>query len=275
MVRKIIQIDDQKCDGCGLCIPNCPEGAIQILDGKARLVSDRFCDGLGACLGYCPQGAITVLRREAEAYDESLVMEQIVQHGPATIHAHLKHLKEHGETELFNEAILFLKKRGISLEPKAPADACACPGAESKQFRKAAALNSSSEETPSALTHWPVQMHLIPPAAPQYCGKDVLLAADCVAFSVGDFHTRHLPGKALAIACPKLDSNQDIYVDKLVALIDQAQIRSLHVMIMQVPCCRSLLQLALAAAEKAKRRVPIKYSVVSLQGEILKAESVQ
>ena len=263
MKRKIIQIDESRCDGCGLCMPNCPEGALQLLDGKARLVNDRFCDGLGACLGHCPQGAITIEEREAEPYNETLVMEKIVRQGPATIQAHLEHLKDHGETGLYNEAVLYLKKTGtpVPIQEKA----CGCPGAAIQEFKP----------IESALTHWPVQMHLISPLAPQYQGKDVLLSADCVAYSMPGFHSRYLSGKSLAIACPKLDDGQDVYLKKLVALIDEARINTLHVMIMQVPCCRGLLNLALDAAQQAQRRVPIKCSIVSLQGEILKEDWVQ
>lgn len=272
MKRKIIQIDEKKCDGCALCMPNCPEGALQLIDGKARLVSDRFCDGLGACLGHCPQGAITVIEREAEAYDESKVMEQIIQHGPSTIQAHLDHLKEHGETTYYNEAILFLKKNGIVLPPPPLTHHCACPGAENKQFTPHAPKHSPSpldHTSASALTHWPIQMHLISPHAPQYQNQDIVLSADCVAFTSTELHTRFLPGKSLAIACPKLDENQEIYLEKIIALMDQSNIRSLHVIIMQVPCCRGLLQLALEAQKQATRKVPIQCTVLSLQGEIL------
>jgi ferredoxin len=275
--RNIINISAEKCTGCGLCIPNCPEGAIQIIDGKARLVSDLFCDGLGACLGHCPEGAIVIEKREAEEYDENKVMENIVKQGKNTILAHLKHLKDHGETKLLSLAIAYLKERNIqnpleeeSMETKEP---CGCPGSKSMNFTKAKKQETAETASQSSeLTHWPVQLHLISPMAPQYQGKDVLLSADCVAYSLGNFHSGYLKGKALAIACPKLDENQEVYAEKITALIDQAKINTLTVMIMQVPCCGGLLHLAEQAASRASRKIPVKSIVVGLQGDILKEE---
>jgi ferredoxin len=277
MERNIITIDQEKCTGCGLCIPNCPEGAIQIIDGKARLVSDLFCDGLGACLGHCPEGAISIEKREAEAYDEGEVMANIVQQGPATIKAHLQHLREHNETEYLKQALDYLKKEGIEipqeLQSDAPAAHAGCPGSRTRTLdRDAPAANAAP--SPSQLGHWPVQMHLVSPGAPQYRNADVLLAADCVAYALGDFHARWLSGKALAIACPKLDAGLDVYMEKIKALIDEAQINTLTVMIMQVPCCGGLLRLAQKAASETNRKVPVKAVVVSIEGEILKEEWV-
>jgi NAD-dependent dihydropyrimidine dehydrogenase PreA subunit len=255
MKRSIITIDEAKCTGCGECIPGCPEGALQIIDGKARLVSDLMCDGLGACLGTCPEGAITVEEREAEPYDERAVMAGIVKQGPNTIRAHLAHLKDHGQTQYLNEALALLRERGIdvpAMEQRAP----------------------SAPAGRSELTHWPVQLHLIAPGAPHFHGSDLVLAADCVAYALGDFHAGYLKGKTLAIACPKLDQGQEIYLDKLKALIDDAKINTLTVMIMQVPCCRGLLELARGAAAQASRKVPVKCIVVSPRGEILSEEWV-
>lgn len=281
MKRNIITIDEQKCTGCGLCIPNCPEGAIQMIDGKARLVSDLFCDGLGACLGHCPEGAITIEEREAEPYDEARVMENVVQHGENTILAHLKHLKEHGQNEYFQQAVAFLQEKGIEnpllKETNATGGAPAhggCPGSRSMSFKQADAGGEESGPRPSRLTHWPIQLHLLSPMAPQYQGADVLLAADCTAFSLGDFHKDYLRGKALAIACPKLDEGQEVYLEKIRALVDDAGINTLTVMIMQVPCCGGLLQLAQQAVSTAARTVPVKCIVVGLQGEIIKEEWV-
>jgi len=279
MKRNIIKIDEEKCNGCGLCIPNCPEGAIQIIDGKARLVSDLMCDGLGACLGHCPEEAITVEEREAEPYDEKKVMANIVKAGPNTIKAHLAHLKDHGQNEFLEQALEYLKENNIPVpeeEDKMKASAhTSCPGSQSVAFEKAdtpaAALEGSR---PSQLTHWPVQMHLISPNAPQYQGADLLLAADCIAFSLGDFHKDYLKGRALAIACPKLDEGQEIYLEKLKALIETAKINTLTVMIMQVPCCGGLLNLAKKAVEEAERNIPVKIIVVGIHGEILKEEWV-
>ena len=277
MKRNIISIDEQKCNGCGLCIPNCPEGAIQIIDNKARLVSDLMCDGLGACLGHCPQGAITVIEREAESYDERKVMVNIVKQGPGTIKAHLLHLKEHGQTEYLEEAVKFLQENGIGVpeleNDASPKHFSGCPGAKSLSFQK---VKHTETEGPvaSELNYWPIQMHLISPLSPHYKDSDMVLAADCVAFSFGDFHRKLLKGKTLGIGCPKLDENQEVYLEKLTALIDIAKINTLTVVIMQVPCCMGLLNLARKAIDAASRKIPLKCVVVSLQGEILNEEWV-
>lgn len=281
MKRSIIKIDEEKCTGCELCIPNCPEGAIQIIDGKARLVSDLMCDGLGACLGHCPEGAITVEEREAEPYDEHKVMENIVKHGSNTIKAHLKHLKDHGQTEFYEQAIDYLQKNNMEI-PKEEDKKMqpmhhggGCPGSHSMNFDRNVLEEEKMEgKRPSQLTHWPIQMHLISPNAPHYQGADLLLAADCTAFSLGDFHKDYLKDKVLAIVCPKLDEGQDIYLEKLKALVDTAKINTLTVLIMQVPCCGGLLRLAQKAVEEANRKIPIKAIVVGIQGEILKEEWV-
>jgi Pyruvate/2-oxoacid:ferredoxin oxidoreductase delta subunit len=282
MKRTIINIDENKCTGCGLCIPNCPEGAIQIIDGKARLVSDLMCDGLGACLGHCPEGAISQIEREAEAYDERKVMVNIVKQGVNTIKAHLKHLESHNQTEFYNQAVAFLNENNIPVpnikEAAMPHQHFeGCPGSRTMSFadeRENSATEDLGGKRPSALTHWPVQMHLISPNSPHYQSKDVLLAADCVAFSLGDFHKDYLKGKALAIACPKLDEGQEVYLEKIKALIDEAKINTLTVMIMQVPCCGGLLRLVQKAAAECKRKVPVKCIVVGIKGDILSEEWV-
>ena len=281
MKRNIINIDEDKCTGCELCIPNCPEGAIQIIDGKARLVSDIMCDGLGACLGHCPEEAITVEERDAEEYDERKVMENIVKAGPNTIKAHLNHMRDHNQNEYLQQAIEYLKENNIELPQEneepiiKPEIHQGCPGSRVMDFHTDTKSESNQEgKRTSQLGHWPIQMHLISPNAPHYQGSDLLLAADCTAFSLGDFHKDFLKGKTLAIACPKLDDGQDIYLDKLVALIDGAKINTLTVLTMQVPCCSGLLHLAQQAAEKAERKIPVKTIVISLQGEILKEDWV-
>jgi ferredoxin len=280
MKRSIINIDEEKCTGCALCIPNCPEGAIQIIDGKARLVSDLMCDGLGACLGHCPEEAITIEEREAEPYDEKKVMANIVKAGPNTIKAHLDHLRDHGQDDFLKEAIAYLEENNIEI-PKDKektmnhAPHSGCPGSKTIAFEQEdAAAEALTGSRPSQLTHWPIQMHLLSPNAPHYQGADLLLAADCVAFSMGDFHKDYMKGKTLAIACPKLDEGQEIYLEKLKSLIDTAKINTLTVMIMQVPCCGGLLRLAQRAAEEAERKIPIKSIVVGLKGEILKEDWV-
>jgi len=281
--RKIIKIDEEKCTGCGLCVPDCPEGAIQIIDGKARLVSDLFCDGLGACLGTCPEKAITVEEREAEPYDEKRVMENIIKQGENTIIAHLRHLKEHNQLEYLLQAVAFLEEKGIEnpMHKMAGGDRPfteghgGCPGSRSMDFADHhAGKGDETGQRRSQLAHWPVQLHLISPSAPQYQGADVLLAADCTAYAAGDFHKDYLKGKALAIACPKLDEGKDEYIEKIRSLIDDARINTLTVMIMEVPCCGGLLKLAHDAAARAARKVPVKCLVIGIQGDVLKDEWV-
>jgi ferredoxin len=284
--RKIIKIDVDKCDGCGLCIPGCPEGALQLIDGKARLISDLFCDGLGACIGECPEGAITIEEREAEKYNEAKVMENIVKGGENVIRAHLEHLKEHGEDKYLAEALDFLKKKGIDV-PKEKitagkghdhsAHSSGCPGAKMMDFSNEESSQKVVEvgTRPSELKQWPVQFHLISPQAPYFREKDVVLSADCVAYALGDFHKDYLKGKSLIIACPKLDEGQEVYVQKIAALIDEAKINTLTVMIMEVPCCRGLLNVAVEGASKAKRKMPIKLVVVGIKGQVLNEEWVK
>ena len=277
--RNIIKIDENKCNGCGLCMPNCPEGAMQMIDGKARLVSDLFCDGLGACIGNCPEGAIRIEEREAEPYDEKKVMANIVKQGEKVIKAHLKHLKLHGEEALFKEAVGFLKDKGVEIpEPEKEKSACSgkssfCPGSRVMEFKNNEKEPRSEEgERVSELRQWPVQLHLVPAHAPFFKGKDVVISADCVAYALADLHKNYLKGKSLAIACPKLDSGQEVYEEKLAALIDEAGINTLTVMTMEVPCCRGLLTMAEKAVRNAIRKIPLKSIVVSIQGDIVKEE---
>jgi len=286
--RSIIKIDEEKCNGCGLCIPNCPEGALQIIDDKARLISDLFCDGLGACIGHCPQGAITIEEREAEKYDESKVMANIVKQGKNVIKAHLEHLKSHGQDAYLKEALGYLKEKGIENpldEKKEEAmtkghrhgmeEFSGCPGAKMVDSRGKDAAAEEPGKRQSQLRQWPLQLHLVSPMAPYYQKADVLLSADCVAYAAGDFHKDYLKGKAIAIACPKLDEGQDEYVEKIKSWIDDAKINTLTVMIMQVPCCGGLVAMAQEALRQAKRKIPVKSIVVSLQGDILSEEWVQ
>ena len=257
--REIIKINEENCNGCGVCIPNCPEGALQVIDGKARLISDIYCDGLGACIGHCPLGAISTEEREAEEYNEKKVMrENIIKAGKNTIIAHLKHLKDHGETAYLQDAMAVLKEKGIDI---------------SLDDEKGNKIEESEPQI-SQLKQWPIQLHLVPPNAPYFHGKDVLLVADCVGYSLGDFHNKYMKNKSLVIACSKLDSDQDIYQQKLTSMIDDAKINTLTVMIMEVPCCRGLLYLAKNAAENAYRKIPIKVIIVSIKGEILREEWV-
>ena len=283
MKRKIIQIDEEKCTGCGLCIPNCQEGALQIIDGKARLISDLFCDGLGACIGHCPEGAIEIIEREAEPYNERKVMETISKKGENTIIAHLNHLQDHNEYGFLQEAISFLKEKKIEIDMGKiheirPAKS-GCPGTEIKDFGKGKETiipetkpENEFPSSPSELKQWPVQLHLINPQASYFKEADVVLAADCTAFAMGNFHSKYLKGRSLVIACPKLDSNKESYIQKLTAMIAGAKINSLNVVMMEVPCCGGLLQMAKIAREAAGRNIPIKKSVISLQGNVLEEE---
>ncbi len=276
--RKIIKIDEEKCNGCGECIPNCPEGALKVIDGKVRLISDLFCDGLGACIGHCPQGAITVEEREAQGYDERKVMANIIKQGKNVIKEHLSHLNDHNQQKYLKEAMDFLKenKMEVDMGKDKHSHMGGCPGSKVLDFRHA----GPEEDTPAAkvksqLRQWPIQLHLVSPQAPYYQNADVLLVADCVAYALGGFHVDYLKGKAIAIACPKLDEGQDEYLEKIVSLIEDAKINTITVMIMQVPCCMGLLNLAQKALERSKRKIPIKSVVVSLQGDILQEEWVK
>jgi NAD-dependent dihydropyrimidine dehydrogenase PreA subunit len=280
MKRKIISIDDQKCTGCGLCTNGCPEGAIKIINGKAKLVGDILCDGLGACIGRCPENAISIEEREAESYNEIKVLENIISQGKEVVEAHLQHLDEHNEKDYLKEALNYLNRNNFkvnftpenSVTEKPAHHQGGCPGSRAFSFEK----NETDEagERQSHLTHWPVQLHLISPASPHYKGSDLLIAADCTAFTVGDFHRDFLMGKTLAIACPKLDEGLEVYVEKITALIDEAKVNTITVMVMQVPCCGGLVRLVQQAALKAKRKVPVKYLVLSIRGEVLTEEMV-
>jgi len=262
--RMIIFIDRDKCNSC-------PEGALQIIDGKARLLGDLFCDGLGACIGHCPEGAIEVIEREAEPYDESQVMAVITPQGANTIKAHLEHLRSHGQTALFSEALAFLEKEGISAPATVPQASSGCPGTREMTLTHASAPGQApgfhqTNPVESQLGNWPIQLHLLSPMAPQLAGKDVLLSADCVAHAVPDFHGKLLSGKALAIACPKLDQRKEIYRDKIVALVDHARINTLTVAMMEVPCCQGLLAIAQDALSRAQRKIPLKAVIVGING---------
>jgi ferredoxin len=284
MIRELVVIDEEKCNGCGNCVPGCPEGALQIIDGKARLVSDLLCDGLGACIGECPAGAIKVEKKEAGVYNEEKVMANIARQGANTVRAHLKHLNSHGQKEYLNTAVKYLIKNNFNIPDYVEKEDThmhehheGCPGARTIDFsaNKENSDEPSGAKQASRLRQWPVQLHLVSPNAPYYQGKDLLLAADCTAFAMGSFHQDYLNGRSLAIACPKLDSEMEIYGEKITAMIDEAKVNTITVMIMQVPCCGGLLAIAKAAAGKAKRKVPIKAVVVGLKGDILQEEWVQ
>jgi NAD-dependent dihydropyrimidine dehydrogenase PreA subunit len=280
MRRKIIAIDQEKCNGCGLCASGCPEGALKVIDGKARLVGDLLCDGLGACLGTCPENAISVEEREAAPYDERMVLENIIPQGPNVLKAHLEHLRDHGQTTYLQQAMAHLNEHKVAVDfsqtkATAPPAVHQCPGSKSMSFTSSPKAAEEGSARPSRLTHWPIQLHLLSPAAPQYRNSDLLIAADCVPFAYADFHKDFLKGRTLAIACPKLDSRQEVYGEKMTALIDEAEVHSITVVIMQVPCCSGLLRQVVDAAGRATRKVPIRCIVVGLQGEILGEKPVQ
>ena len=233
-LRTIIRIDEEKCNGCGQCVEACAEGAIQLVDGKARLVSESYCDGLGACIGECPQGAISFERRVAEEFDERAVEAHLRQTGraPATPHAH---------------------------------DHARCPGAAARQFQPAGHAGRSTGQA-SALGQWPVQLALVPPTAPYFQGADLLVTADCVPFAYADYHADLLSGKAVVVGCPKLD-DAEFYVQKLGAILSASDIRSITVAIMEVPCCRGLERIVRRAVAQAGKHLPVEVVTIGIQGE--------
>lgn len=308
MERDVIEINEDLCTGCGNCVPNCHQGALQVVDGKVRLLSDLFCEGLGACVGHCPTGAMKVTRREAEPYDEVQVMEKMLKGGPAVVRAHMQHLSDHRQDALLARAREILVARGIAdplaagetarpgmdirmasrpgtgTEESANQGGGGCPGSRARMLRTGPALagqdmggsSSAPGSAPLAgeLRQWPVQFHLLNPQAPFFAGAHVLLAADCTAFAAGNFHRDYLKGKILAIACPKLDEGQESYVDKIAALADHSGIETLTVLIMEVPCCSGLARLAKAGLERARRKVPMKLIVLDLEGNQKSSEWV-
>ncbi len=283
MKRKIISIDKEKCTGCGQCIPDCPEGALQIIDKKARLVSDLFCDGLGACIGTCPEGAIAVVEREAEPYDERAVMATIVPQGDAVIRAHLEHLAGHGQENLYREALAYLKEHGIPVPPHdGPAVRSAphhhdhppfgtCPGSAARSIARTDRSPRPQTESSglSELRQWPVQLALLNPAAPYFDDADLLVASDCVPFAFAGFHPDLLRGKILIIFCPKLDADIEGYIEKLAAIFSRHSIRSITVSHMEVPCCSGVRYVVDRALERAEKKIPVSETTISIEGDVL------
>jgi NAD-dependent dihydropyrimidine dehydrogenase PreA subunit len=248
--RKIIQIDESKCDGCGLCVPSCAEGALQIVDGKARLMAEVYCDGLGACLGECPNDALEVIEREAEDFDEKAVDKHLGQikteHAP-TIH-------------------------------EQPATACRCPSTQIQTFTPASPPRGAkqpvpAQSAPSALTHWPVQIRLVPPTAPFLKGADLLVAADCTPIAYPNFHRDFLDGKVVMVGCPKFDEVQT-YVQKFTDIFNTAGIKSVEVVTMEVPCCQGLPLIVRKGLESSGKKIPISQVIISTRGEILKRQKI-
>lgn len=249
--RKIIRILEEQCDGCGVCIPACPEGALQIIDGKARLVKESFCDGLGACLRDCPQNALIIEEHAVDTYDETGVIAHLRAHAPDRLDKHLQHLRAHA----------------AELSPRASALNGGCPGASAQQWDRAPAGTSARVE--SALRQWPIQLHLVPPSAPYFQNAALALVADCVPFAYGNFHADFLDGHAMAIACPKLDDTRP-YASKLAQIIAHNNITSITVVRMQVPCCSGLVSLAQQALAASGKTIPLQETVIGIQGQILK-----
>jgi len=240
--RQVIRIDQDKCDGCGLCVPSCAEGAIQIVDGKAQLLADKFCDGLGACLGECPQGALTIETREADEFE-----------GPAPGATH----------------------------PEAPApapepEAFVCPGSRMQQFKRDAA--DPGEKIPGAatstLSHWPVKLRLVTPKAPFLKGASLLVAADCAPFAAGDFHSRHLEGKAVVCGCPKFDDVPD-HVARLTAILKENDIQEISIVNMEVPCCFGLVQIVRQALEASGKNLPVNICTLGTAGQVLQQQKIK
>ncbi|MBN2129716.1 MAG: 4Fe-4S binding protein [Sedimentisphaerales bacterium] len=254
-VRNIVKIDEDKCTGCGQCVTACAEGAIQIIDGKARLVSDSYCDGLGACLGHCPEDAITIERREAPEFDEEAV------------EAHLRH-----ESKPVGGAAPVTSPQ--TKEPVGAAQPFVCPGLAAQQFepRRDVAAEQPSD-APSQLTHWPVQLKLVSPTAQCFADADLLLTADCVPLAVADFHRRFLKGRAVAVGCPKLD-DASLYVEKFADILGANDVRSLTVVHMEVPCCSGLTRVAREAILRSGKAMNYEDVTISIRGEILARETV-
>lgn len=275
--RKIIKIDENKCNGCGECIPNCPEGAIQIIDKKARLVSDLFCDGLGACIGYCPQGAISIEARKAQEYDEKKVMENIVKQGKNVIKAHLKHLKKHNQEAYLKQAMDFLKEKNIDIklkethEHKHLPEFSGCPGSmimDLREKEETIAKKITTKAKPR-VKNWPVQIMLVPPYAPYLNNTDLLIAADCVGFAYADFQEDLLKGRTLLVGCPKLD-DIEIYQKKLLQIFENNNIKSVTYAHMEVPCCFGLVDVIENAISASGKNIPSKEVIISIKGERLK-----
>jgi Pyruvate/2-oxoacid:ferredoxin oxidoreductase delta subunit len=238
--RNIVEIDEDKCDGCGLCVISCAEGALEIRDGKAKIIKDIFCDGLGACIGECPQGALEIVVKESEPFDEK---------------ATEKHVK--------------------SLRDKRPPKEveAGCPGSRLIHFQSQAPATAVLEVggRTSALSNWPVQIHLLPVNAPFFNGARLLIAADCLPFAMGAFHQRLLSGKILAIGCPKLDDSK-FYVEKLGRIFANNDIKSITIGYMEVPCCAGLLHVVNKAIEASGKQIPVEAVKVSIRGEELSQE---
>ncbi len=262
--RLMVKIDEDKCDGCGLCIPACPLGAIQIVDGKARVIDERLCDGFGACIGECPKGAITVEEVEAEDFDPEVARKHLEAMGKSP--EEIEEIIRHAEEELA------MAQKGIHHQDHHSHahghHGVSCPSAAAQEWKT---KEISSADIPSALTHWPVKLALVNPKASFLQGKELLVTADCVPVAYGSFHKDFLEGKAVVIGCPKLD-DVNFYLDRLTQIFKESDIRGIHVVHMEVPCCRGLYYLVQEALKRAGTNIPVKCTIVGIKGNVLKSE---
>lgn len=247
MIRRVIKIDEEKCNGCGLCVTACHEGAIGLVDGKAKLLRDDYCDGLGNCLPVCPTGAISFEEREAAAFDEEAVKENMAKMAAAQQAGHGQHHHGHGGHI-----------------------GGGCPGSRMQQFKpqqEAAPAQPAASQLPSQLGQWPVQIKLVPVNAPYFDGAKLLIAADCAAYAYANFHQQFMRGKITIIGCPKLDEGD--YSEKLTAIFAQNDIKSVTVVRMEVPCCSGLANAAITALQRSGKMIPWQVVTLSLDGNII------
>jgi len=252
-VRNIVKIDEEKCNGCGLCVSACAEGAIKIIDGKAKLVSEVYCDGLGACIGHCPEDAITIEKREAAEFNEEATR------------AHLAREKNVQTQTRFGDPVMQTGHQAGTL---------VCPGMMARKLREKGKATSSAAQVPSQLSHWPVQLKLVSPAAPYFTNADLLLVADCVPFAMGDFHSRFLKDHSIVVGCPKLD-DAEFYIEKLGAILKANKLNSLTVIHMEVPCCSALTQIAREAIARTGVKMPFEDVTIDLRGNVIQTETIK
>jgi len=274
MLRKVIEINEEKCNGCGICVTACNEGAIQIIDGKARLINEIFCDGLGACIGECPEGAITVVEREAEPYDEIKVVEKLLNDNSIRVlQAHLEHLKDHNETTYFNQAMEYLKEKGIKVEfeDKKNTMACGCPGSMAREIKrpKIDTVEKNKEQMPSRLEQWPVQLHLVNPIASFFNDREMVIMSTCGPIVNANVHEEYIKNRSVVVACPKLDRT-DPYIPKLTAIFEHNNIPKAIVVRIEVPCCGGLSYIVVEAARMSgKQNLTIEEHILSIEGELI------